>query len=150
MTDYVATRWYRAPELLLSCKTYTKAIDMWSVGCILAELIGRKPFFVGSDTQSQLEIIMNTIGTPSQEEMNLICRAKSRDFIRALGKRLPKNFEEIFPYANPEAADLVEKLLKFDPEKRLTAEEAIKHQYFEGLHFPEDEPTRLPLSKFDF
>ena len=47
MTDYVATRWYRAPEILLSCKRYTKAIDMWSVGCILAELVGRKPLFPG-------------------------------------------------------------------------------------------------------
>ena len=96
LTDYVATRWYRAPEILLSCKRYSKAIDMWSVGCILAELIGRKPIFPGQDTQNQLELIINTLGTPTTEEINNIHRSKSRDFIRSLGKRKPKKFEEIF------------------------------------------------------
>ena len=63
MTDYVATRWYRAPEVILSWKKYTKAIDMWSIGCILAELVGRKPIFPGSDSQHQLQLITDTGST---------------------------------------------------------------------------------------
>lgn len=56
MTEYVVTRWYRAPELLLSCEHYTAAIDMWSVGCILAELLGRKPLLPGKDYVDQLKV----------------------------------------------------------------------------------------------
>jgi mitogen-activated protein kinase 7 len=64
MTEYVATRWYRAPEIMLSFKSYTKAIDMWSVGCIFAELLGGKPLFKGRDYVDQLNQILNILGTP--------------------------------------------------------------------------------------
>jgi serine/threonine protein kinase len=65
MTDYVATRWYRAPELLLSWKEYACSVDVWSVGCIFAELLRRKPFLPGSDTKNQIELIFDIIGTPT-------------------------------------------------------------------------------------
>ena len=66
MTEYVATRWYRAPEIMLSWKEYTKAIDVWSVGCIFAELLGRKPLFPGKDYIHQLNLITDVIGTPDE------------------------------------------------------------------------------------
>jgi len=76
MTDYVASRWYRAPEVLLTWKKYTKAIDMWSVGCILAELLGREPLFPGADSRHQLDLITQILGSPSEHAMaNIKVRA---------------------------------------------------------------------------
>lgn len=82
MTDYVATRWYRAPELLLSWKEYNEAVDVWSVGCIFAELLRRKPFLPGTNTRNQLELIFEVLGTPSEEEITQIPREKSRKLVR--------------------------------------------------------------------
>ena len=70
-TEYVVTRWYRAPELLLTCSEYTAAIDVWSVGCILAELLGRKPLFPGKDYVNQLHLITKLLGTPSEEDLEV-------------------------------------------------------------------------------
>jgi serine/threonine protein kinase len=71
MTEYVVTRWYRAPELLLSIGSYSSAIDVWSCGCILAELLGRQPLFRGKHYKHQLELIVSVLGTPSQSEMQV-------------------------------------------------------------------------------
>lgn len=84
MTEYVVTRWYRAPELLLSCETYTAAIDVWSVGCILAELLGRKPLFPGKDYIEQLRLITQILGPPSDDDLTFINSIKARQYIRAL------------------------------------------------------------------
>lgn len=67
MTEYVATRWYRAPEIMLSFKMYTKAIDMWAIGCILAELISGRPLFPGRDYSHQLDLILDVIGMSSEQ-----------------------------------------------------------------------------------
>lgn len=72
MTEYVATRWYRAPEIMLAFRNYTKAIDMWSVGCILAELLGSKPLFKGRDYVDQLNQILGILGTPDDQTLNRI------------------------------------------------------------------------------
>lgn len=68
MTEYVATRWYRAPEIMLTFKEYTKAIDVWSVGCILAEMLSGKPLFPGRDYHHQLTLILDVLGTPTMED----------------------------------------------------------------------------------
>ena len=80
MTEYVATRWYRAPEIMLSWKEYTKAIDVWSVGCIFAELLGRRPLFPGKDYIHQLNLITDVIGTPDQEDIESIESEKARRY----------------------------------------------------------------------
>ena len=72
LTDYVATRWYRAPEILLGSNKYTKGVDMWSLGCILAELLLGKPVFPGTSTLNQLDRVMELIGRPSQEDIDAI------------------------------------------------------------------------------
>ena len=84
MTEYVVTRWYRAPELLLSCERYDAGIDIWSVGCILAELFLRKPLFPGKDYLSQLKLIIQTLGSPSEEELTFVTTPKARAFIREM------------------------------------------------------------------
>jgi len=150
MTDYVATRWYRAPELLLAYKEYDSSVDMWSVGCILAELLRRKPFLPGTETRNQLELIMDVFGNPSEEDINNVPRERSRKLLRTMAKKKPKPLEILFPNANPKAIDLMKKLFVFDPKKRLKVEEALKHPYLAALHYPDDEPIRDPVPKVEF
>ncbi|CAO3616563.1 unnamed protein product [Mucor hiemalis] len=152
MTEYVATRWYRAPEIMLTFKEYTKAIDVWSVGCILAEMLSGKPLFPGRDYHHQLTLILDVLGTPTMDDFYGIKSRRARDYIRSLPfkKRIP--FARLFPNANPSAVDLLEKLLTFNPTKRITVEEALKHPYLEPYHDPDDEPDAQPIpeSFFDF
>jgi len=150
MTEYVATRWYRAPEIMLSFKCYTKAIDMWSVGCILAELLGGKPLFKGRDYVDQLNQILSILGTPDDETLTRIGSERALRYIRSLPKTQKIPFSELYPNANPLALDLLEKLLKFDPAERITVEEALAHPYLEAYHDVEDEPSHEKLFDFSF
>jgi serine/threonine protein kinase len=81
-TEYVVTRWYRAPELLLNAGAYTPAIDIWSVGCIVAEMLGRRPAFPGEDFLDQLRLIIRALGSPSEKDMSFIQNDKPKDYIR--------------------------------------------------------------------
>lgn len=152
MTEYVATRWYRAPEVMLTFKEYTRAIDMWSVGCVLAEMLSGKPLFPGRDYHHQLSSILDILGTPSIDDFYAITSPRSREYIRALPFRKKKNFAQLFPKANPLAIDLLEKCLTFSPKRRIEVSEALKHPYLQPYHDPLDEPTAEPLdpSFFDF
>jgi mitogen-activated protein kinase 1/3 len=152
MTEYVATRWYRAPEVMLTFKEYTRAIDIWSVGCVLAEMLSGKPLFPGRDYHDQLSIILDTLGTPSIDDFYAISSLRSREYIRALPFRKKKHFTQMFPKANPLAIDLMEKCLTFNPKRRITVGEALQHPYLAPYHDPQDEPTAEPLdpSFFDF
>jgi len=145
MTEYVATRWYRAPEIMLTFKQYTKAIDVWSVGCILAEMLSGKPLFPGRDYHHQLTLILDVLGTPTLDEFYAITTRRSRDYIRALPFRKRRPFAQLFPNASALAVDFLTKTLTFDPKKRITVEEALAHPYLEAYHDPDDEPVAPPL-----
>nr|PIS51110.1 mitogen-activated protein kinase MKC1 [[Candida] auris] len=148
MTEYVATRWYRAPEIMLSFSNYTKAIDIWSVGCILGELLGGKPLFRGKDYVDQLNQILMILGTPKEATLTKIGSVRAQNYVRSLPimRRVP--FSELFPNANPLALDLLEKMLTLDPHQRITVDEALKHPYMSVWHDPNDEPECKV--KFDF
>ncbi|GEQ67435.1 hypothetical protein JCM33374_g1100 [Metschnikowia sp. JCM 33374] len=155
MTEYVATRWYRAPEIMLTFQEYTTAIDVWSVGCILAEMLSGRPLFPGRDYHNQLWLIMEVLGTPNSEDYYNIKSKRAREYIRSLPfcKKIP--FEELFhqiPNINPMALDLLEQLLAFNPTKRITVDMALKHPYLKLYHDPNDEPTceAIPEDFFDF
>jgi len=150
MTEYVCTRWYRAPEVLCSWIDYTKAIDIWSIGCIFAEMLGRKPFFPGHNTQHQLQLIISFLGTPRVEELRKIPNDKCRKFIESLPNSSGKPFEDVFREASPTAIDFLHRTLQFDPDKRATVAQALQHAYLAQLYCPEDEPTRAPLDTSDF
>ncbi|KAJ7788576.1 kinase-like domain-containing protein [Mycena olivaceomarginata] len=152
MSEYVATRWYRALEIMLSFAMYSKAIDMWAIGCILAELLSKRPFFPGRDYFSQLNLVLNVLGTPNQADILDITSERSRNYIRALPWRKNKDFRTLFPQASLEAIDFLLKALMFNPMKRFTVEEALQHPYLAGYHDPDDEPVVAPPepSYFDF
>mmetsp|Transcript_25881 Transcript_25881/g.22820 ORF Transcript_25881/g.22820 Transcript_25881/m.22820 type:complete len:221 (+) Transcript_25881:694-1356(+) len=155
MTDYVCTRWYRAPELLISTitdqmKGYGPSVDMWSVGCILAELLRRKAFLPGTETKHQLELIIEIFGTPTSEDIDTFPDEKFRSMLKGLPKKKGRNLESLFPKANPLALDLLKKLMTFSPAKRISAEDALKHEYLKDLHLEEDEPTTKYVSEAEF
>lgn len=152
MTEYVATRWYRAPEIMLTFKEYTKAIDVWSVGCILAEMLSGKPLFPGKDYHHQLTLILDVLGTPTMEDYYGIKSRRAREYIRSLPFKKKIPWKAMFPKTSDLALDLLEKLLAFNPVKRISVEEALKHPYLEPYHDPEDEPTAAPIPEefFDF
>ena len=152
MTDYVATRWYRAPELLLEIREYGSSVDVWSAGCILAELLRRKPFLPGSDTNNQLDLTFEVFGTPTEEFITAIPKPRLRKFLRSLPPKKPRGLETFFPKASSSALDLLKKMMVVDYRKRITIEEALKHPYLKELHCPDDEPTReqVPGMEFEF
>lgn len=131
---------------MLTFKQYTKAIDVWSVGCILAEMLSGKPLFPGRDYHHQLSLILDVLGTPTIDEFYAISTRRSRDYLRALPFRRRKPFAQLFPQASEAAVDFLTKTLTFDPKKRLTVEEALAHPYLEAYHDPNDEPTCASLA----
>jgi len=150
ITAYVATRWYRAPEVILSWKHYTYAIDMWSVGCIFAELLGRQAIFQGSDYMNQLIRIFEKMGTPNDEDMNWIRNEHARTWIKSLGHIPPVKLQSIYKNTSNDALDLLAKMLVFNPDKRITVNDALAHPYLCALHDPDEEPDALPPFNFNF
>ena len=150
LTEYVATRWYRAPEIMLSYQGYTKAIDVWSTGCILAEFLGGKPIFKGKDYVDQLNQILRVLGTPSDETLKRIGSKNVQAYIHQLGFIPKVEFSTMYPDANPQALDLLERMLAFDPAKRITVNEALEHPYLSIWHDPVDEPVCSQKFEFSF
>uniref|UniRef100_A0A8C1QWH7 Mitogen-activated protein kinase 15 n=1 Tax=Cyprinus carpio TaxID=7962 RepID=A0A8C1QWH7_CYPCA len=142
LTEYVATRWYRAPEILLGSTRYTKGVDMWSIGCILGEMLLGKPLFPGTSTINQIEKIMSTIPHPSTEDVLAIRSEYGASVIQRMLLRPQVPLDEILPASvPPDALDLVQRLLAFNPDKRLSAEEALQHPYVSKFHNPAREPS---------
>ncbi|KAJ6424638.1 hypothetical protein OIU84_025418 [Salix udensis] len=150
MTEYVVTRWYRAPELLLNSSEYTSAIDVWSVGCIFMELMNRKPLFPGRDNVHQMRLLTELLGTPNESDLGFIRNENARRYIRQLDSHPRRSLAELFPHFHPLAIDLVDKMLTFDPTKRITVEEALAHPYLARLHDIADEPICPEPFSFEF
>ncbi|OMJ67750.1 hypothetical protein SteCoe_35001 [Stentor coeruleus] len=138
LTDYVASRWYRAPEVLLGACNYSKAIDMWSVGCILAEMISGKVLFPGTSTLNQLDRIMEITGRPTIEDLNDIPPAMI-SMLENLNSNKNRELIVLLGTSDLDAVDLVSKLLQFSPKKRLSVEEALEHPFVSDFHDSEEE-----------
>jgi mitogen-activated protein kinase 1/3 len=162
LTGHVVTRWYRAIEVILLQEYYTEAIDMWSVGCIYAELLGmlpgfqfenRGPLFPANScfpltpdrhhrkdhkfhargmgaNQDMLNLIFNLLGTPSDEEVDLLDRSDAKRYVRCFAPREGQGLAKKFPHANPDSIGLLEQMLRFSPMMRITVQEALDHKIF--------------------
>eukprot|EP00922_Rhytidocystis_sp_ex-Travisia-forbesii_P036986 GHVS01055102.1.p1 GENE.GHVS01055102.1~~GHVS01055102.1.p1 ORF type:complete len:396 (+),score=37.69 GHVS01055102.1:90-1277(+) len=129
LTDNVATLWYRAPELLFGATCYSTAIDCWAAGCVLGELLAHKPMFPGQAEQQQISLICNLLGEPTWKIWPGIEKLpRYLDF--SFPTNQYNNLRQSFPSASDNCLDLLNKLLTFDPSKRIAAREAIKHPYF--------------------
>ena len=118
-----------------------QALDVWSVGAIFAELLGRKPLFPGKDYVHQLNLVFEVVGSPEEADIASIESAMARRYVLSLPQRKGVPLERLFPSASPAALDLLRGLLAFSPAKRLTVDEAIAHPYLASLHDPSDEPV---------
>ncbi|KAJ7421009.1 Mitogen-activated protein kinase 14 [Willisornis vidua] len=141
MTGYVATRWYRAPEIMLNWMHYnqTGLVKEDSSLCI---------FLYGPSLDiDQLKLILRLVGTPGPELLKKISSESARNYIQSLSYMPKMNFENVFIGANPLAVDLLEKMLVLDTDKRITAAEALAHAYFAQYHDPDDEPVADPYDQ---
>jgi len=137
MTDYVATRWYRAPEVLFGSCTYSAAVDLWSLGCIFGEMILGKPLFAGSTTLNQLEKIAEVLGLPSDAEVTAMDSTFARGMIDGFSDEVSQKAKTALgfsaylklPDAEEAALELMEQLMKYDPTERLTAHSGLSHKY---------------------
>ncbi|OVA17557.1 Protein kinase domain [Macleaya cordata] len=141
-THLVVTLWYRAPELLLGAKQYSTAIDMWSLGCIMAELLSKEPLFNGKTEVDQLDKIFRTLGTPSETiwpgfsklpgvKVNFV-----KQQYNLLRKKFPATSFTGSPILSDAGFDLLNKLLTYDPEKRISAGDALNHEWFREVPLP--------------
>jgi serine/threonine protein kinase len=143
LTMYVTTRWYRAPELLCLKTRYNDAVDICAVGCILAEMLSRKALLPGRDFKEQLRLIIELIGTPSSDEIEFIENNTVVQYIESLERQEPKPLEQVLPGVSASALDLVRRMLCFDVTNRVTAQEALRHQYLQEYNTDGDEHRRL-------
>lgn len=141
LSHQACTLWYRAPELLFGARSYGTGADIWSCGCVFAELLARKPFFQGHNELSQLSLIFAALGTPTPDTWpGLEQLPQFTKFNECAGTPL----SVMFAAASPDALDLLGKLLTFDPAKRPTAKEALEHPYFSSHPLPTP-PLELPV-----
>ena len=182
LTCHVVTRWYRAPELILLEKDYTNAIDIWSIGCIFAELMmmltsnaktcfersalfpGKSCFPLSPDRSStdktinkfpsnntdQLNLIFNVLGTPSDDDLDFITDEMALDYLKSFEKRSPKNLYDTYAGSCKDSIDLLYKMIKFNPNKRITVDQALEHTFFSQIRIKELELEEKNSPNFDF
>lgn len=130
-THEVVTLWYRAPEILLGSPHYSTPVDIWSIGCIFAEMVNQKPLFPGESEIDQLIRIFSVLGTPNESLWPGISMLP--DYSENFPKWTPKNLKEFVPELEDLGVDLLTKMLQYEPSKRINARQALAHDYFKDL-----------------
>nr|XP_043631049.1 cyclin-dependent kinase F-4 [Erigeron canadensis] len=133
-TEYVSTRWYRAPEVLLQSPTYGSAVDMWAMGAIMAELFTLRPLFPGSSEADEIYKVCSVIGSPTENSW-----AEGLDLASNISYKFPElagvNLSSLIPSASKDAVNLIASLCSWDPCKRPTASEALQHPFFQNCYY---------------
>jgi len=148
MTGYVSTRYYRAPEIMLTWQKYDVEVDIWSAGCVFAEMLDGNPLFPGKDHIHQFSLITELLGTPPEDVIRTIGSRNAMTFVKSLPKHERRPLKDKFKNAESLAIDLLEVMLVFDPRKRIKASESLSHKYLLPYHDPTDEP--VAQQKFDW
>jgi len=152
-TTYIATRWYRPPELIcgMANNQFATAIDVWSLGCVMGELLRetfpRNALFRGQKGIDQLRVICEFLGTPKDEDIK--GDAKYKSYIKLLNYPTI-DWRKKFPKASATALDLLSRMLQFNPEKRITVDEALKHDFFKSLYDSEEIKNCENIEKMDW
>ena len=142
-TEYISTRWYRAPECLLTDGYYGYKMDLWGVGCVFFEIVSLFPLFPGNNELDQIHKIHNILGTPSRDILdNFQQKASHMDF--NFPPKEGTGIKNLIPNVNAECLDLIIKLLNYSPENRLSARKALKHPYFRDLREQEESLKHPP------
>ena len=132
-TEYISTRWYRAPECLLTDGYYNFKMDIWGVGCVFYEMLSLMPLFPGDDEIDQINKIHYILGSPPEDLFNkLLSKSLRNDIIYE--KQIGTGIKRFLPNVSTECIDLIQKMLVYDPEKRITAKQALNHSYFKDLY----------------
>jgi mitogen-activated protein kinase 1/3 len=140
LTEYVVTRFYRAPEIMLSSHEYTKAVDIWSAGCTFGEILARRVLFPGSNYIKQIDLIIKAMGKPKEEDLEFIVNPHARNFVSTLEHRDRMPLQEFIGRdTSQEALELLAKMLEFSPKKRISVEEALRDPYLEEYHESDEE-----------
>ncbi|XP_023579339.1 cyclin-dependent kinase 20 isoform X2 [Octodon degus] len=142
-THQVATRWYRAPELLYGARQYDQGVDLWAVGCIMGELLNGSPLFPGENDIEQLCCVLRILGTPSPQIWPEITELPDYNKI-SFKEQAPVPLEEVLPDASSQALDLLGRFLLYPPGQRIAASQALLHQYFFTAPLPAH-PSELPV-----
>lgn len=151
MTEYVATRWYRSPEIIYSAGRYSKSVDMWAAGCIILEMILGKPVFPGANHVEQLEMFRDLLGPLSKRDVELVFIDKYRNLLLSNKAQTEQRISwdglksSILGLFDPKAWNLAERLLKFHPDDRLTSLQALNDVYLE-MYRVSDSETQIPPS----
>lgn len=155
MTEYVVTRWYRCPELLLSPnRPYSEAIDLWSVGCILAELIKRKPLFPGKSHAHQVQLVFEVVGYANSAELGFPVSSEALSFLEKRCRYRKQPLSKFIPEASPQALEMLQALLAVNPQNRPSAAQAMAFSFLDDAEILNDYSpnylTRPSVDYFDF
>lgn len=140
-THEVITLWYRAPEILLGSKHYSTPVDLWSVGCIFAEMVNQKPLFPGDSEIDELFKIFQIRGTPNEDTYPGV--SSLPDYKDVFPKWRRQELATVVPSLCPRGLDLLDKLLEYLPSRRISAKEALRHEYFDDLRAMHQIPPPL-------
>lgn len=141
MTGYVSTRYYRAPEIMLTWKRYNEKADIWSAACIFAEMLLGEPLFLGKNHIDQFCVITKLLGSLPDHVISHITSPNTMSFVRSLPEYSRKPWTTLIPGANTKATMLLDKMLQYDPDERISATDALASAYLAPYHDPNDEPV---------
>ena len=147
-TEYISTRWYRSPECLLTDGYYNYKMDIWGLGCVFFEILTLAPLFPGDDEIDEVNKINYIIGSPSEELFQKFIKNSAHSNELKFEYQKGIGIQRYLTHVSPKVVDLINKMLEYDPDKRLTAKECLNHEYFKDLVEQDLKMTKMSQMNF--